>query len=144
MLNKEDVNLMQRVSLKMDKKIIESVKNSEICSQLENISRNDIQTLMAIGSNQDMTMSDIAENMAVTLSTSTNAIDRLIKKSYVKRSVSEEDRRQVIINLSSKGKKLYEELVKLALEYMVSMTNCLTEREIDMLRTIFRKLDQNL
>ncbi len=144
MINKEDVNLMQRVALKMDKKIIESIKNSDICIQLENISRNDIQTLMVIGNNQDMTMSNIAEDMAVALSTSTNAIDRLIKKNYVKRSVSEEDRRQVIINLSPDGKKFYDELVKLALEYTKNMMSCFNEQEINMLKKIFIKLDQNL
>ena len=50
-------------------------------------------------------MSTVAKTMSVTVGTLTIAINHLVKKGYVERTRSEEDRRVVLVSLSEKGEK---------------------------------------
>lgn len=52
-------------------------------------------------------MSTVARAVSVTVGTLTIAINHLVKKGYVERSRSEEDRRVVLVSLSEKGEKAY-------------------------------------
>ena len=59
----------------------------------------------AIGEREPKNMSSVAKIMSVTVGTLTIAINSLVKKGYVHRERSEEDRRVVLISLTEKGKK---------------------------------------
>ena len=52
-------------------------------------------------------MSAVSRDLSVTVGTLTIAINSLVKKGYVKRIRSEEDRRVVLISLTAKGEKAY-------------------------------------
>ena len=52
-------------------------------------------------------MSSVAKTLSVTVGTLTIAINSLVKKGYVERVRSEEDRRVVLISLTAKGKKAF-------------------------------------
>ena len=62
----------------------------------------------AIGVGTPKNMSSIARELSVTVGTLTIAMNSLVKKGYVVRERSSEDRRVVYISLSEKGKKAYE------------------------------------
>ena len=64
----------------------------------------EIDTLLATGYSGRKSMSQIAGELGVTLGTPTVTIDRLVKKGYVERIRDLEDRRQVFIRLSEKGR----------------------------------------
>lgn len=53
-------------------------------------------------------MSTVARTLSVTVGTLTIAINNLVKKGYVERIRSQEDRRVVLISLSEKGVKAYK------------------------------------
>lgn len=55
----------------------------------------------------EKTMSEVAQNLKITVGTLTTAINKLIKKGYVERKRIEEDRRVVLIKLTKKGKLAY-------------------------------------
>ena len=61
----------------------------------------------AIGIQESKNMSTVAKTMSVTVGTLTIAINHLVKKGYVERTRSEEDRRVVLVSLSEKGEKAY-------------------------------------
>lgn len=69
------------------------------------------------------TMTDVADQIGVTVGTLTTSINRLVNKEYVTRDRSKEDRRFVEIALTHKGKLAYriheafhEEMVKYMIE----------------------------
>jgi DNA-binding MarR family transcriptional regulator len=75
-----------------------------------------------IGQSKEIRMSDLAKAIRVTLGTVTVSINRLVKKGYIERSHIVNDRRVVLIKLTSKGtavfrlheifhKKMVEEIV---------------------------------
>lgn len=80
-----------------------------ITSEFKDISNNDMHIIEKIGSaGEAKNMSGVAKALSVTTGTLTIAVNSLVKKGYVERTRSEEDRRVVLISLSEKGKKAYQ------------------------------------
>ena len=63
----------------------------------------------AIGCDREMTMTEVARDLEITVGTLTTAINKLIKKEYVERRRIEEDRRVVVVYLTESGKKVFDE-----------------------------------
>lgn len=78
-----------------------------ITSEFKDISVNDMHIIEAIGMREPKNMSTVARALSVTVGTLTIAINNLVKKGYVERVRSQEDRRVVLISLSEKGEKAY-------------------------------------
>ena len=53
------------------------------------------------------TTSEVAKELSITVGTLTTAINKLVKKGYVERIRSEDDRRVVKLGLTKKGKLLF-------------------------------------
>lgn len=90
---------------------------------ISDLSITEIHTLEAIGMYDEKTMSEVAQNLKITVGTLTTAINKLIKKEYVERKRIEEDRRVVLIKLTKKGKlayrlhdKFHKDMVNTAIE----------------------------
>lgn len=81
----------------------ETLKNGA----LSDLSVTEIHTIDAIGMYSERTMSEVAQDLKITVGTLTTAINKLIKKGYVERKRIEEDRRVVLIHLTKKGKLAY-------------------------------------
>ena len=97
-----------------------SLKKSE---ELSDLSVTEIHTIDVIGEKEERTMSEIANDLSITVGTLTTAINKLIKKGYVERRRIEEDRRIVLVNLTEKGKnasylhkKFHDEMIKATIE----------------------------
>lgn len=97
-----------------------------VCSgEYEDLSINEMHVIENIGINRERTMSDTAKDLRITSGTLTTAVNNLIKKGYVDRRRSEEDRRVVYIKLTQKGAEAYrfhesfhEDLVFSAVEHL--------------------------
>lgn len=74
---------------------------------LSDLSVTEIHTIEAIGMYKDRTMTEVAQDLKITVGTLTTAINKLIKKGYVERKRTEEDRRVVLIHVTKKGKLAY-------------------------------------
>lgn len=74
---------------------------------LNDISVKEIHTIEAISMYEERTMSEVAQDLKITVGTLTTAINKLIKKGYVERKRIEEDRRVVLIKLTKRGKLAY-------------------------------------
>lgn len=67
----------------------------------------EMHTLESIGLYDSKTMSETAADLGVTTGTLTVAVDRLVRKGYVKRQRDDHDRRVVRVQLTRQGKLAY-------------------------------------
>lgn len=99
-LNEELVELFKNAIRYEEKRVI--------TKEFKDISNHDFYIIEAIGIGKSKNMSTVANILKVTVGTLTIAINNLVKKGYVNRIRSEQDRRVVLLSLSKKGKAAYE------------------------------------
>ena len=97
--------VLHDILVKLFQEILDVESKALITSEFKDISVNDMHIIEAIGEREPKNMSSVAKIMSVTVGTLTIAINSLVKKGYVHRERSEEDRRVVLISLTEKGKK---------------------------------------
>lgn len=90
------------------KEIMDIEEKAIINSDFKDITNNDMHIIEAIGVLEPKNMSTVAKSLSVTIGTLTIAMNSLVKKGYVERVRSEEDRRVVLLSLSGKGRKAFE------------------------------------
>ena len=82
-----------------------TIEESELKkSQFNDLSITEMHTIEAIGMYKKKTSSEVAKELSITVGTLTVAINNLVKKGYVERLRSEDDRRVVKLGLTKKGK----------------------------------------
>ena len=74
-----------------------------ITEEFKDITNTDMHIMEAIGLGEGNNMSSVAKKLNITVGTLTTAINNLVRKKYVERYRSDEDRRVVIIKLTDKG-----------------------------------------
>ncbi|HDT8171201.1 TPA: winged helix-turn-helix transcriptional regulator [Enterococcus faecalis] len=85
-----------------------TIEESELKKSLFNdLSITEMHTIEAIGMYKKKTSSEVAKELSITVGTLTVAINNLVKKGYVERLRSEDDRRVVKLGLTKKGKLLF-------------------------------------
>ena len=103
--------------------IMDIEEKSIITGAFQDITNNDMHVIEAIGLGTPKNMSAIARQLRVTTGTLTISMNSLVKKGYVKRERSEQDRRVVYIMLTAKGKLAYKHHA----EFHKQMTEALVE-----------------
>lgn len=79
-----------------------------ISDEFRDISVNDMHIIHAIGLKTFVNMSSLAKKIGVTVGTLTIAINGLVRKSYVTRTRSNEDKRVVLVSLLEKGEAAFK------------------------------------
>lgn len=146
MIRKESEDVLNMLLVKLFNDILKieaaAIKQGE-CSDLS-VTENHI--IEAIGKNREMTMTEVAKDLEITVGTLTTAINRLIKKEYVERRRIEEDRRVVMIELTEKGtlaykvhEKFHEEMIDHVLEELGVSEEEVLISSLDKLDKFFQK-----
>ena len=104
----ERYDVFHDILVNLFQEIMDIEEKALITAEFKNISVNDMHIIEAIGTGEPKNMSTVAKLMSVTVGTLTIAINNLVKKGYVSRVRSEEDRRGVLIFLTEKGKRAYQ------------------------------------
>lgn len=104
----ERYDVFHDILVNLFQEIMDIEEKALITAEFKNISVNDMHIIEAIGTGEPKNMSTVAKLMSVTVGTLTIAINNLVKKGYVSRVRSEEDRRVVLIFLTEKGKRAYQ------------------------------------
>ena len=86
-------------------------------------------------------MSAIAKELSVTVGTLTIAMNSLVKKGYVNRERSSEDRRVVYISLSEKGQKAFEHHENFHKQMIQGVMNELDRQELEVLVKTLKHLN---
>lgn len=124
--------------------IIDAEEKTLITGEFQDITINDIHVIEAIGKGNAMTSSSVSKKLGVTMGTLTKSIDGLVRKEYVIRTRSENDKRVVFLSLSPKGKRAFDKhaefhdnMVKAAIEQFAPEETKLLERTLDKLDKYF-------
>jgi len=109
------------------------------------ISVTEIHTIEAIGMYGSKNMSEVANILDITVGTLTTAISHLVRKEYVLRTKTEEDRRVVYISLTKKGKlafrvheKFHMDMVKATIEGLQQEEEKILIKSLDKLNHFFK------
>jgi len=101
--------------------------------------------LSLVGRQRRCTMTELARECGLALSSITAVIDRLVTGGYVKRGREEEgDRRKVFVELNRKGERAYQDLLEGEMEMIIAMMESLNPREQDTLLRVMGKATSSL
>ena len=106
-----------------------------ITDEFSDITVTDMHIIEAIGIKEPRTMGTISKALGVTMGTLTVGINGLVKKGYVIRTRSEEDRRVVYASLTPKGNAAYTHHMRF------HITDDLSEDEAAVLIKTFTRLE---
>lgn len=134
--------MFNEVLVRLFRDIMDIEQKAIITSEFEDITNNDMHVMEAIGIEDPKNMSSIARELSVTVGTLTIAMNSLVKKGYVERTRGREDRRVVYISLSEKGRRAYGHHAQFHKEMINSMTNGLSNEELETLMQSLLKLNE--
>ena len=113
--------------------IWELEKEAIITEEFKDITNNDMHIIEAIGLSGENTMSSVAKKLKITAGSLTTAVNALVRKAYVKRERSEEDRRVVYIALTEKGENAFYHHEQFHRQMTNAVIEKLDDEEIDAL-----------
>lgn len=132
-LNEVLVRLFRNINL---------IEERAICTgDYKDVTTNDMHVIEAIDMGEARNMTSVARALGVTTGTLTIAINSLVKKGYVDRVRSEEDRRVVLISLSEKGKRAFLHHQQFHEKMINAIIGELSEEEQVVLEKALTKLD---
>lgn len=109
---------------------IEYIEEQSIrTEEYKDVTTNDMHVIEAIGIDCPRNMTAVAKSLGVTTGTLTISVNSLVKKGFVNRVRSEEDRRVVLVSLSEKGKQAYQHHRRFHEEMIDAIVEQLTEEE---------------
>ena len=133
-------DMLHEILVKLFQDIMDIERKAIITKEFQDISNNDMHIIEAIGKKDSKNMSTVAKALSVTVGTLTIAINNLVKKGYVNRVRSEEDRRVVLISLSRKGKRAYDHHEKFHEEMIKATLDGMNEEQTEVLVKALRNL----
>jgi len=104
------------------------------------ITTNDVHVMEAIGTGTAKNMSTVARALGVTMGTLTISVNSLVKKGYVQRIRSDEDRRVVLVSLTDRGRQAHEHHRIFHEKMITEIVKDLTTEEKEVLSKSLHKL----
>lgn len=94
----------------------------------------------ALGHLGSLKVGEICDKMLVSGGNMTLVLDNIEKLGYLERIPSKEDRRAIHVQLTSKGRELFEEIFKIHAEHISSLMSVLSPEEQKTLGDLLKKL----
>ena len=113
-------------------------------SQFSDVSLKEMHTIEIIGKNTNVTPSDIARELMLTLGTVTTSLNKLEAKGYIERKRSKLDRRAVHLTLTKKGKLLDRLHRKFHKNMVIHIAEDMNEQEFEALAQGLKNLHKFL
>lgn len=141
-VNDDDLRFIMNLFDEIDNKLLKSIKIN--MNNYEKLTLAEANALYVIGPTEPKTMKQIAEALGVAVSTPTRTIDRLVEKGLVNRTVDIKDRRQLLIEPTPAGRRILAEMDEEGLMIIRKMVENLENKEIEDLKNILLKINENL
>lgn len=125
--------MLNELLVKLFNDILQIEEQSLKQDEFHDLSITEMHIMEAIGVDQKRNMSAVARDLDVTIGTLTTAINNLLRKGYVNRSRSDEDRRIVLISLTSKGENAHSHHLRFHDEMIEATISKLSEEEMRVL-----------
>lgn len=134
MLNEVLVRLFRNINTIEENAIKQSI--------YQNMTTNDMHVIEAIGMGKPKNMTSVARSLMVTTGTLTISVNSLVKKGFVERTRSEEDRRVVLISLTEKGKEAFRRHQQFHDNMVEAVTAQLSVEEQEILQKALSRLNK--
>ena len=96
-----------------------------------NLTSAQIKLLTCFSNKDELTMSQLSNNLAVSMPTMTAMVDRLVNSKMVERERDDVDRRVVRVKLTDAGKKILRKLIRIRRKEMEKILMNLSEEEME-------------
>jgi DNA-binding MarR family transcriptional regulator len=116
---------------------------SEVTLNVE-LSYPQILVLYALLEKPDCKMSDLSNWLKISHGVATRTVDRLVEKGMVERRHGDEDRRVVLVSLSSEGKEYAEKMIGSHLEKMTEVLSRVKAGELEAFLRLLGEIDRQL
>ena len=87
---------------------------------------------------------DLAEFIVIDIFSITRATSALVKRGLLTRRVNQQDRRKIELRLSARGRKVYDQIVPVALAVERAVFSVLSKNESNQLDHILLKLEEHI
>lgn len=98
--------------------------------------------IATLGNTQGLSMGDIGEKTLITKGTLTGVVDRLEKKGIVAREIPPENRRSVIVSLTTEGNQLFETVFPAHIADIQKHLETLDTSEMELLKVLLGRLQK--
>ena len=130
------------------------VKLARACARFEQLTGEDIRrygvtpaqfgALETLGHVGPLTLGELCKKQLVSGGNMTVVVDNLEKEGLVERIPGKEDRRMIRVQLTTKGKKLFDEIFVQHAKKVADLASVLTEQEQEELGRLLKKLGTSL
>jgi len=90
------------------------------------LSPNRFNALRALGGDEQLTMSGLAERLKVSTAAVTSIVDKLENEKFVRRARSKEDRRQIFVEITPRGREAVHRILDVRTDFIRYMFNNLS------------------
>jgi DNA-binding MarR family transcriptional regulator len=104
------------------------------------LSRQEWRVLATLGSRKQLTAKQIGVQTNIEKMPASRAISRMLEQKLVVKKANDRDKRSSLLKLTSKGLKIYQQLVPMVLQREQELLSALSYEEIEHLQTIMTKL----
>ncbi|MBD2519896.1 winged helix-turn-helix transcriptional regulator [Nostoc sp. FACHB-973] len=109
-----------------------------------NLSKQECRVINVVGQSQSLIMREISERSGLSITNTTGIVEKLVKKGYLRRERSDEDRRIVRICLTPEGEKIYAMEVENYRKVSQAIMNALDEQEQQQMLRMMKKATRHL
>jgi DNA-binding MarR family transcriptional regulator len=125
------------------------IKHFCICNESKissscHIGMAELKGINALGNNENITCTELAKRMDLSLSRGSRIIDNLVKKGYLLRKVKDHDRRFTLLYLTEKGKELKNDIIKEQKAFEENIYSEFTAQEIESIKRGLKLLEKFL
>lgn len=124
-------------------KIYYKVEEINLNSDIKCLTINELHIIENIGENTWI-LKDLADKLDITISTASIGISKLVEKNFVKREKAKEDKRQILISLTDKGKLVFKYNDNTQNDTLAYITNNISDKELSSFISTFNKLIKNI
>lgn len=100
--------------------------------------------IMFLEHNQASSIKELAKTFGITSSAATQLVDGLVQNKYVQRKNDSNDRRRILLSLTSKAKQDLKEIQKKTEKFFISIFSNLSEKELESYVKINQKITDTL
>ena len=100
------------------------------------------RVMAVLGPSPGLSANEVAERTAMDKVAVSRALARLVESGRVIRGVADDDRRRSVLRLSAAGRRIYAQVVPMALDLEQQLFACLEPRERDQFARLLDKLDR--
>ncbi|MBS4761599.1 MarR family transcriptional regulator [Carnobacteriaceae bacterium zg-ZUI252] len=124
------LDVINQYLVKVFNEILDIEETALRVSQFSDLSIKEMHTIEAIGLHEELTSTQVANRLNITVGTLTVAVNNLVKKGYVERVKRDNDRRFVRLKLTKRGKLLFRLHAKFHKEMVVETLQDMDDAQV--------------